>query len=337
MTRAKVIAITGASGVVGRDLTAHLQRAHEVIALAHSDLSLPGVEIIRSDLTRPQLGLDDRTWGELAERVDVIVHSGAITTWGLPEQRYTPVNVEGTRRVLELARRAGAEFHLVSSCFVLALDSPRCDEIVGPTNVVRPYIRSKREAERLVRESGVPYIIHRPTNLVGESVRGASSRPQIVQMMSDWIVRGKAPYFPAHPGNVIDVAPVDMVSFSVGGAIAAGDLGQEVWITYGAESMSVDEALDEIAKHVCRLGRAIPAAPVVDPRKPPPIELHQVAAMSRSFLKVLVDVSEVTHACGGVLPSSLGLIRQRYGAPVIGCAEAFRQSLEYWTAARGAA
>ena len=330
----KTVVVTGGAGVVGRDLIARLREDFRVIALTHINADLPGVDVVRCDIARPHLGLSDSDWADLANVVDVVVHSAAITTWGLSKDHYLPVNVDGTRHVVELGRVADAPVHFISSSFVQALESPRCQEILGPTNVVYPYIWSKREAERIVRESGLPYDIYRATNLVGNSATGASSRPQIVQVMADWIARGKAPYFPAHPGNLLDFAPVDAVSCAVAGAIDASDFGQELWITYGHESLTVEEGLQEIVNHARSLGRSLDLPPVVDPRTIPPAAIEDVPAMSRQYLKVLIDVSEVTHASGGVLPSSLSTLRTKYGASGIGCAEAFRQSLRYWAAQR---
>lgn len=330
----KSVVVTGGAGVVGQELLARLRQDFRVIALTYMNADLPGVDVLRCDIAQPQLGLSDGDWADLANVADVIVHSAAITTWGLPKDHYRPVNIDGTRHVVELARRAEAPVHLISSSFVQALESPRCQEILGPANVVYPYIWSKREAERIVRESGLPYGIYRATNLVGHSATGASSRPQIVQVMADWIARGKAPYFPAHPGNLLDIAPVDAVSCAVAGAIEASDFGQELWITYGHESLTVEEGMQEIVNHARSLGRSLDPAPIIDPRTTPPVAIEDVPAMSRQFLKVLIDVSEVTHASGGVLPSSLATLRTKYGASSIRCAEAFRQSLKYWAAQR---
>ncbi len=49
-------------------------------------------------------------------------------------------------------------------------------------------------------------------------------------------------------------------------------------------------------------------------------------------MKVLIDVSEVTSGCGGVLPSSLPELHDRLGVPVPSDREAYRLSLEYWAA-----
>lgn len=313
---------------------AHELRHHRVIGLVHSDGAVPGAsEVIRSDLSQPRLGLTERRWRELAEQADVIVHSGALTQWGQPYPRYQAINVEGTGRVIELARAAGAPIHLISTCFVHALERDAADRL-GPDNVVTPYITSKLAAERLLAASDVPHSVFRPTNLVGDSRTGGSSRPQIVQALSEWICRGKAPYFPMHPGNLLDIAPLDVLSVAVANAVENDDLGDLYWVTYGERAMTVDAALDILIEHAATLGRRIQRAPIVDPSGPLPIPLARVSPLSRSFIKVLIDVSEVTAACGGVLPSSLDVLRDRLGAPAASDTDAYRRSLEYWSAQR---
>jgi nucleoside-diphosphate-sugar epimerase len=331
--RAHTILLTGASGVIGRAVAEGLHD-HHVIGLVHSDLDAPDVDtVIRCDLARPCLGLPGEEWHALAEKIDVIVHSAALTAWGQPLERYRSINVEGTRQIVELARLADAPVHFISTCFVHALER-RPLETLSDGNVVKPYIWSKWESERLLAAGDVPHTIFRPTNMIGDSRTGASSRPQIVQMMSDWICRGKAPYFPAHPGNRVDVAPLDVLSIAIAHTIETGRTTGDCWVTYGEEAMTVPDAVELLVEHAGSLGRKIEPVPVVDPRRPLPIALEQVPATSRAFLKVLLDVSEVTHACGGVLPSSLPELRELLTMPETSDVEAYRRSLQYWAAER---
>ncbi len=325
----RTVVMTGASGVIGRAVIAEL-RDHRVIGLVNSDANLPEADrVIKSDLSQPRLGLSEQEWHALAEETDVIVHSGALTVWGQPRERYQAINIAGTRTVLELARLAGAPVHLVSTCFVHAIELDRLDEL-SDDNVVAPYIWSKLEAEKLVAQSGVPYSIFRPTNLVGDSRTGASSRPQIVQLMSDWMCRGKAPFFPAHPGNLVDVVPLDVTAIAIARAVETDDLGGGLhWLTYGGDAMTVDEAQDILLEHARNLGRDLDRIPVVDPRGELPVPLASVSPMSRTFLKVLIDVSEVTAASGGVLPTSLPDLWPK-GVPAVSDRDSYRLSLKYW-------
>ncbi len=93
---------------------------------------------------------------------DCVVHLAALVDYNAPRKNVFAVNVEGTRRVLEAAKRAGAKrFVFASSTSVYR--SPRYLPIdekhpMAPTNA---YGQSKAEAERLVRASGLPYVILR--------------------------------------------------------------------------------------------------------------------------------------------------------------------------------
>jgi len=334
MTR--TVLITGASGVIGRAVADELSDDH-VIGVVHSDTDPPPVdELLTGDLSQPRLGLSEMDWQSLAERVDVIVHSGAMTAWGQARERYQAVNIDGTARVIDLAKRAGAPIHLLSTCFVHAIERDALS-VMGEDNVVRPYIWSKLESERLVAESGVPHAIYRPTNLIGDSRTGASSRPQIVQTMSDFVCRGKAPYFPAHPGNLVDIVPLDVTAQAVARAVAADDVrGQVYWLTYGDKGMPVEEAREILIEHAASMGRELGDIPVVDPRGELPIPLDRVPATSRTFLKVLIDVSEVTHASGGILPTSMPELGERLGVPAPSDRDAYRLSLKYWADQRAA-
>ncbi|MFI5780682.1 SDR family oxidoreductase [Nocardia sp. NPDC051570] len=322
--------MTGPSGVIGRALVSELSR-HHVTGLVHADTELPDVdEVVHGDLSRPWLGLTESGWHELAERTDVVVHSGALTTWGQDRARYQDINIDGTARVVEFARRAGAPVHYLSTCFVHGIERTGLAG-VAEDNVVRPYVWSKLEAERLLAASGVPYSIFRPTNLVGDSRTGASSKRQIVQVMSEFICRGKAPYLPAHPTNRLDFVPLDVTVDAVVRAVEADDLrGQIYWLTYGGDAMTVPEGREILTEHAESLGRDLGELRIVDPRRPLPVPLAELHPLSRSFIKVLIDVSEMTFEAGGVLPSSKTELGQRLGLDFPDDRAAYRNSLKYW-------
>src|SRR5271168_5373716 len=111
---------------------------------------------------------------ELGE-VDHVVHCAAIydITAGDAEQRAT--NVDGTRAVIELARRLDATFHHVSSIAVagdFAGEYTEDDFDVGQ-RLPTPYHQTKFEAELLVRSTpGLRYRIYRPAVVVGDSRTG---------------------------------------------------------------------------------------------------------------------------------------------------------------------
>jgi thioester reductase-like protein len=333
MSRKRTALLTGASGVVGRAVAEEL-RDHHVIGLTHLDTDVPEVdETLPGSLEAPRLGLDADDWATLADRIDVVIHSGALTEWGQPWSRYQSINIGGTGEVVALAKRANAPIHLISTCFVHALERNGM-HLVSPGNVVTPYIRSKLAGEKLVLQSGLPCSIYRPTNLVGDSRTGASSRPQIVQTMSEWLCRGKAPYFPAHPGNLLDILSLEVTAIAIARAVESDDLGRLYWLTTGPAAMTIDEAREILVEFAAGLGRQMPQLDIVDPSLPLPVPLAEVPATVRPFVKVLLDISEITKACGGILPTSLPELWERHAVPVVSDRDAYRISLKFWAEQR---
>lgn len=177
--------VTGGTGFIGRRVVARLldsQPDAQVWVLVRRE-SLGRFERLAADWGErakplvgalPELQLTDETIAELGS-IDHVVHCAAIydITAGEAEQRAT--NVEGTRAVIELARRLGATLHHVSSIAV-AGDFPgeytEDDFDVGQP-LPTPYHRTKFEAELLVRTSpGLRYRIYRPAVVVGDSRTG---------------------------------------------------------------------------------------------------------------------------------------------------------------------
>jgi len=329
MTKPTVL-LTGASGVVGAALAEDLGSDYEVIALVHENVPPACVEhYVKADVRRRRLGLDDPTWSRLAKEVDIVVHSAATTAWDMPVQHYDDINVAGTANVIELSQAAEAPIHFMSSSFAACVDHPEFDRLVGSENVVRNYLTSKRECEDLVASSGLSSSSYRLTNLIGHSETGVTSGVQIVQIVSSWLLRGRAPFYPAHPGNLIDLVPIDVASAAISQHVRAGDFGSLFSINMGANALSVPDALERIVEIAAMRGRALATPLIASPLEDPPVNLEILSDRVRSFLQVLIDVSEVTHASGGTLPSDLQAIEGRSMYELTD--DAFRQSLLFWS------
>ena len=146
--------VTGGSGVVGRAAVENLLAAgHEVRLFCrgaeHAGRQWAGpVEVCAGSVTAPT------DIHGAAEGCEAVLHLAGIAAEDPPEATYERVNVEGTRRVLAEAERAGADrFVYVSS--------------LGADRGHTAYHRSKREAEALVRDFGGSWLIVRPGNVYG--------------------------------------------------------------------------------------------------------------------------------------------------------------------------
>lgn len=322
----RAILLTGAAGVVGQALLAELTGRPVICLLRQGRLPQGRHDVVIGDLCLPDFGLTREEYSALTSRVDTVIHSAALTEWGRPAEDYAGVNIAGTEHVIGFVRAAGASVHYISTAFVAALaEEPSVP--LRPDNVTVNYIRSKRASELLLAESGVPHSVYRPTNLIGHSMTGWTSKPQIVQLVADWVGRGRADVFPAHPGNLIDVVAQDLLAKAVAEAIHRDDVGREFWLTYGKAAMTVDEAVDLLIDHARSRGRRIQIPRIVHPSDLGAGEMNALPPSSRRFVQVLADVSEVTAAGGGILPSSMSELVSEYGLPEIDGKDAFRRSL----------
>ena len=177
-----------------------------------------------ADLERPQLGLDTPTREGVAQQVRDIVHAAASVSFALPLDRSREINVEGTRRMLELAhlctRRGGLEhFSYISTAYVAGTHrgSFTEDQLELGQGFRNPYEQSKFEAERLVRaEKGrLPIQIFRPSIVVGERHTGWTPAFNVLYTPLKAFVRGSLPALPARRSSPVDVVPVDYVADAV--------------------------------------------------------------------------------------------------------------------------
>jgi len=149
-----MIFIAGATGFVGGHLRDYLvQKGCEVKVLVRSSAAgkqflSKGIQTIPGDITKPE------TLKGILSPDDFIVHLvGIITEKG--DTTFQKVHVEGTRNLVSEAKRAGVRHFFYQS----ALGA----DIKGIT----PYLRTKAEAEEIVKSSGIPYTIFRPSLLIG--------------------------------------------------------------------------------------------------------------------------------------------------------------------------
>ncbi|OLB47795.1 MAG: hypothetical protein AUI13_17255 [Gemmatimonadetes bacterium 13_2_20CM_2_69_23] len=153
------IAVTGASGFVGRHVTTLLAgRGHQVRALVRRDDPGRAAAALPAERTPGELA-DPAALAALTRGADVIVHLvGIIVEAG--SATFEAVHVEGTRRLLTAAREAGVR-RFVHMSAVGARDEP------GATR----YHRTKWRAEELVRSSGLSHAIFRPSIISGPENR----------------------------------------------------------------------------------------------------------------------------------------------------------------------
>jgi nucleoside-diphosphate-sugar epimerase len=184
MEREKVL-ITGGAGFLGINLIRHLMaRGYGISSLDVEEFDYPErdeIETIKGDIR--DKALVDRAM----EDADLVVHTAAALPLYSPEDIYT-TDVEGTRNVLEAARRHGVKRLVhVSSTAVYGIPDHHplyeTDKLEG----VGPYGQAKIQAEMIcleyrARDMVVPII--RPKSFVGPERLG------VFALLYDWAFTG---------------------------------------------------------------------------------------------------------------------------------------------------
>lgn len=143
--------LTGGSGYIGRNLIRYLiAQGQSVVALARSDKSAARVAALGAQAVRGDVL--DTDLAELMAGCQVLIHAAADTDHDNRSKSQYQTNVDGTRKVLDSARRAGINKALyISTESVLltgkALHNINEDQPI-PATAIGEYSRSKAAAER---------------------------------------------------------------------------------------------------------------------------------------------------------------------------------------------
>lgn len=93
------------------------------------------------------------------------------------------VNIEGTRQALNLAERLGVRrFFHISTAYVcgLATELVPEDALLPAPRFRNPYEETKYHGERLVRDSALPWVVLRPSIIMGHSKTGAVESDKMI-------------------------------------------------------------------------------------------------------------------------------------------------------------
>jgi thioester reductase-like protein len=314
--REGAVLLTGATGLVGMELLVRfLERTDRtVVALvrgsdaaeARSRLrrtvqSLVGdsaryegrLVALRGDVQRPALGLEE-SLEEIAESVTDIVHGAASVSFDLGLAESRAINVDGTRRMLELAalcaRRGGLRsFSYVSTAYVAGDHRGRFgeDDLDVGQGFRNAYERTKFEAERLVREHAeeLPISVFRPSIIVGDRRTGWTQSFNVLYGPLRAFAQGDYAAVPARRSAPVDAVSVDYVADAIFAlATTRPAAGETYHLTAGDDAATVGELVDLAAEH---FGRRPPLSvpPAVYRRLVHPLVLRAARGRRRRMLR----------------------------------------------------
>jgi len=271
MTAPVISFVTGATGFVGSAVArVLLNKGHKLRVLSRPGNDrrnlegLEGTEIIEGDLLYPE------SYAAALHGCDALFHVAAdYRIWVPDAASMNRVNIEGTKSLMEAARKAGIK-RIVYTSSVATLgclpDGTPADEDtpVSLADMVGVYKRSKFLAEEAVREmakrDGLPCVIVNPSTPVGpRDIKPTPTGRIIIEA-----VKGN---MPAYVDTGLNVVHVDDVAIGHWLAYKCGKTGERYVL--GGENLGLGEILGMIAEIAGR-----PAPRIKLPRVP----LYPVAA-----------------------------------------------------------
>lgn len=287
-----IVAVVGATGFVGSHLVPHLVRAgHRVIAVSRDGRRLPDwtddVEARAADVTGE--GVDAALAG-----AEGVVHLVAIPR-ETKRRTFDEVNVRGTRRVVEAAKRAGVK-RLVHLSVLGVSDDENLD-----------YLHSKWRGEEAVRASSLDWVVLRPSLMFGTGDGFFNIVKTTLKWWSPGVVaipgRGDARFQPLSVDDLAIGIEKSLTDAERSGSVY--ELGGPRWMTYRE---IVDEVMRVTRMRRLKLGMPIPLISVltaVTDRVLPvfPVSHDQIASLERPNFTDL-DAFERTF---GVAPRPLDL------------------------------
>ena len=332
-TARRIVLLTGASGVVGHALLRRL-RDLDVVCLVHrSPVCGPDVTTVPGDIAQPMFGLDEQAYLKLAARVDAVIHCAAITALHRSGGRLEATNVAGTEHVAAFAAAADAVLYHVSTAFVhTTADGDRGRTAIG-------YASSKLAAEQVVRSSGVPHVILRPSVVIGDSGTGEIAAFQGLHQVVAGIFAGIVPMIPFDPGWPVDFVPVDVVADAIACLVENRVSTGEFWISAGDKALRLDEGVAVVVELARGLGVSVDTPRFVPPdmfdRLIGPVFLDALPARIRRNVTRMREFLTTYLQSGQTKPSSLDQLAALGARPLPDQRESLRNTLLYWAAQSG--
>ncbi len=212
--------------MIGGEVAARLvARGHSVTALVHNNRDIRANdgskvavrEVVSGDVSQPLFGWEKGEFDRLTSAHDLIVHCAATVRFDLDDDDYRAVNIGGAAGAVEFARAGSMPILHVSTAYVCGTREGAIMESdpLPTSGFANGYEASKASAERLVRESGIPFAIARPSIVVGESEMGMIRQFDTTYAAFKLIAEGRVRHMPARKDATLDFVPLDHVAAGI--------------------------------------------------------------------------------------------------------------------------
>ena len=226
-----------------------------IVALAHVEpltASGPGVRVVAGDVTKNEhLGLAPADAEAVSSRVTAIIHAAANTRFDGPLREARAANVDGTRHVLEFARRCPRLDRIValSTTHVAGRRTGTIleEDLEHDAGFVNTYEATKCEAERELRAAmrDLPIAVARISTVTGDSCSGAIARKGAMQQAVRFMYASLAPMVPGREDSPVDFIPLDHAVRAIAFLATSGFEAGATWhVCAGVDTVPLGELLD---------------------------------------------------------------------------------------------
>ncbi len=227
-----MILITGGTGFIGSHLVRRMQKEGMPLRVLVRDLrkaeaqGISGAELVQGDVA-DKASLEKASAGceRVVHLVGIIQESAHAT--------FKSVHVEGTRNLLEAAKKAGVRHFFYQSA------------LGTRPNAKSAYHKTKWEAEELVRASGIPFTIFRPSLIYGPGDQFTARLSQAIRL---------SPILPVIGSGTSRIQPVfiDDVISCVVKAVSGDSHLNEIYELGGPEQLTYEEVTRALAEAMGR-------------------------------------------------------------------------------------
>ncbi|NLX20295.1 MAG: NAD-dependent epimerase/dehydratase family protein [Phycisphaerae bacterium] len=231
------ILITGATGLIGGELVRRLvgsgvgrvsclirpqtgrsadDRLQDRFRLSSDQTCLGGevpVEAVAGDVTAPQFGMNSADFARVTDSVDMIIHCASELSF-IRDISCRQTNIAGMENLISLTRsckRSPLIVH-ISTATVCGTVVNRCVTETDDTDTgdghFNEYTRSKLVAEQVLRASGLPALVVRPSIVLSAELPSENFAKAILWFLP---LLNEFEAVPVNPESRVDVVPVSFV------------------------------------------------------------------------------------------------------------------------------
>lgn len=171
----KTVLFTGATGLLGRYFFKSPPVSYKLVGIYNKNSNINRKDFFKLEITNKNEVLS------LFEKIspDIVIHAASLGNVDYCEthkKEAEEVNIKGTDNVLYACRKIGVKIIFTSSNAVYNGENPPFSED-SPANPLDYYGKTKIESEKLIKKSGVPFVILRLMTMYGWTQAGGRNNP----------------------------------------------------------------------------------------------------------------------------------------------------------------